>query len=287
MKLGYSNLLGEYVKANVLEYRDCEHWQIVCPACREPVFVCKRNDTGTHYLSHYRAGKAYDSDCELRVKGVSDGDITVANSAARSQKIRFFLRELKTAVVSGDACNSIACDSAWFSNYYNIIKKSKGVRAFLEKAIRKYRSGGVIPAGDICRALLRRAEEIGAFDEYTSGFSATTQTRIVVDIEKHLKTNPVAPNLKFILRTAFLYRFNMLQAKLQSFGLDEAEEAWIYFMNDLIYHANKRAVDRMCAIHKRLSNSVTEGLFVNVTDMLLSVNWFNVLKTAQTKEAAA
>ena len=68
MRYGYSNLLGETVPAELLEYHDCEQFQVVCPNCREPVFkAVRRTPAEVHFLSHYEASQALQQECELRV----------------------------------------------------------------------------------------------------------------------------------------------------------------------------------------------------------------------------
>ena len=76
MKTGYSMLLGEYVDSEAINYTDCKSFQIVCPICREPVFKVERSHPPPtlHYLSHYEESKAFATDCELRVRGISDRD---------------------------------------------------------------------------------------------------------------------------------------------------------------------------------------------------------------------
>mgnify|MGYP000085431440 CR=1 FL=1 len=97
MKIGYSILLGEYIDAQAINYTDCKSFQIVCPICREPIFKVERKDPPPilHYLSHYEKSKAFVSDCELRVKGISDNEKKAENNLARGQKLEYFLSVLK------------------------------------------------------------------------------------------------------------------------------------------------------------------------------------------------
>lgn len=94
MRHGYSNILGELVVADVLDYGDCEHFQIVCPSCREPVF--KRIRDATHFFAHYQESKSLHSECELRVRNLTAIDIEAKAAFARDQRLRFFLNELTT-----------------------------------------------------------------------------------------------------------------------------------------------------------------------------------------------
>lgn len=102
MKFGYSILLGEHVEAEEVAYKDCEVFQVVCPACMEPVFKGERGvgeDAKAHYLSHYRADKSLASDCELRVGSLVKTDLERSNTASREQKLKLFLSVLQGAVI--------------------------------------------------------------------------------------------------------------------------------------------------------------------------------------------
>lgn len=73
MKLGYSNLLGEFIDAQGIGYEDCKGFQIVCPSRREPVFKGMRESgvaEAVHYLSHYEKDKAYASECGHEMMGI-------------------------------------------------------------------------------------------------------------------------------------------------------------------------------------------------------------------------
>lgn len=96
MKLGYSNLLGEYLNAVDIGYPDCKGFQVVCPACREPVFkVLRSGEMDLHYLTHYAAQKSFAADCELRVGGIGKGDFERHNAASRGQRLAYFLGVLR------------------------------------------------------------------------------------------------------------------------------------------------------------------------------------------------
>ncbi len=72
MKTGFSLLLQEYVNPVELDYEDCRTFQIVCPACKEPVFKVSRATAGNKadYLSHYRKDETLNEQCELRVRHI-------------------------------------------------------------------------------------------------------------------------------------------------------------------------------------------------------------------------
>lgn len=96
MKTGYSILLGEYIASSGLTHGDCEVFQVVCPACREPVFKVMRSteheESGpVDYLSHYRRTNPAFQSCELRVDGLSSAHIAQTNRQTRDQRLAYFL----------------------------------------------------------------------------------------------------------------------------------------------------------------------------------------------------
>lgn len=96
MRLGYSILLGELIDAAQLEYRDCEHFQVVCPQCQEPVFkVHRAGEKEQHYLAHYAAKAAYQDTCELRAARYTPAELEAANHIARNQRLQYFLDKLR------------------------------------------------------------------------------------------------------------------------------------------------------------------------------------------------
>ena len=64
MEFAQSLLLDALLHAREVGYDDCREFQIICPACHEPVFKAGSEFTKRQYFSHY-IKKA--DDCELRV----------------------------------------------------------------------------------------------------------------------------------------------------------------------------------------------------------------------------
>jgi hypothetical protein len=100
MNSGYSLLLGEHIDACDLNYRDCEPFQIVCPACKEPLFKAKRTSDGgeIHYLSHYTTDNSYSGDCELRVASHTKTAYANESKIARDQRLSFFTGVLQEMI---------------------------------------------------------------------------------------------------------------------------------------------------------------------------------------------
>lgn len=102
MRAGYSNVLRDMVSAEAIPWKGCEALQVVCPFCREPLYVNKGSDrTGARdYLAHYPGSAADVEECELRVAS-SLGTLTIAGEVvARGQDLIHFL-EVMTAFVDG------------------------------------------------------------------------------------------------------------------------------------------------------------------------------------------
>ena len=204
MKLGYSMLLGEHVPAAELAHKDCEYFQIVCPACREPTFKVEQAWPGElrHYLSHYRHDEAYPQECELRVRRLRKADIDRLDGSSRDQKLAFFLRVLERA-----------CVATYFARVTDEERKSalRGLRLTLNKR----------PLSDIRAAVFDSAvsgeiDSVAEFDRraaechaYLPGpattFSFERQQRIARDIYVHVRT----PNA----RRSFNFLFNFAACK--------------------------------------------------------------------------
>jgi hypothetical protein len=184
VKVGYSLLLGEYIAAEALEYRDCEPFQVVCPECKEPLFKVRRDGPGDgiHYLSHYRAGDAYASECEKRVASRISGAMHHHNTESRDQKLDYFLGVFRD-LLSAEP----------------VIQYSKSMESTHKKlnrsfAFRKLRDS--IYHHSMSSPLTREAFQVGV-QEYLdetrnleglppTGFSLAVQSRIAGDVYAHL-----------------------------------------------------------------------------------------------------
>lgn len=119
MKLGYSILLGETLEASVLQYRDCERFQVICPVCKEPIFKVRRPAgklEEMHYFSHYASQKAYQGQCELRVTGTEARAIAHANAVSREQRLTYFLSVLRRTIGNTPIYTDSAEKTHWKMN---------------------------------------------------------------------------------------------------------------------------------------------------------------------------
>lgn len=120
MKTGKSILLlGELIDASEVEYKDCEYFQIVCPACHEPIFkvVREKENPVKHYFSHYNKDKSQVAECENRVGSYSAEYIYKQRAISREQLIKFFSKIIKKEVLKiyGDLSEEI--NSAYNNPY--------------------------------------------------------------------------------------------------------------------------------------------------------------------------
>jgi hypothetical protein len=98
MKYGKSLLLGELISAQQVDYEDVRknRFWIVCPVCNEAIFKVVRQtedsafeEPDTHYFSHYEASRSYATDCELRVRRITEADLhTIAVNVGAHEEVK-------------------------------------------------------------------------------------------------------------------------------------------------------------------------------------------------------
>jgi hypothetical protein len=205
MKLGYSMLLGEHIKAPVIGYSDCKDFQIVCPACKEPIFKAVRAFPvpPIHYLSHYVKSKAYETQCELRVSSMSASDLAKHDAESRGQRLIYFLSVIRGAVLSlhgigrrGEAIRLV-----------NLTMSAPGPQ-LLRDAIREE----LLKAdnGDVEKFVRSRVEAEIQYNNPLSfwpktPFAKETQIRIAVDIIAHLLSPIGMGTFTFLIGCAYLH----------------------------------------------------------------------------------
>lgn len=218
MKLGYSILLGESMTAAAVEYRDCEHFQIVCPSCREPVFKAVRESTGRdaiHYLSHYSVGKAQRADCELRVKGLSLADIERQNAESRDQRLRYFWSKLKSVFSNDPIYGGSAEKAHWHLN------KSVALAIMRDHA---WRTALILreKTFDLCvDDYLRGLSEQGW--GIKTSFSLDMQKRIARDMWLSICTPPGRTIFEFLFNYAYLHEMGGMHNAAHIKAGEEAE----------------------------------------------------------------
>ena len=71
-----------------------------------------------HYFSHYEASKAYAADCELRVGGITEREITEKAIQSRDQKLKFFITTLQT-IIHDDFDRHLPSDPRWTASQFH------------------------------------------------------------------------------------------------------------------------------------------------------------------------
>jgi hypothetical protein len=204
MKLGYSILLGETVNASEVEYRDCEHFQIVCPVCREPVYkIARRVHDGDaqQFLSHYAAAKSYAADCELRVRGLSADVVSRGNVEAREQRLAYFL-SVMTKVLGRSAIYT----TEWRKTHYRISRSKAMDMLFAAVCDVIQQAGAEAMFEDNAQDHLQWLRESGWGLKTT--FDIHRQTTIAKDLWLTVCTPMARTNLRFLFNHAFLLEFS-------------------------------------------------------------------------------
>ena len=203
MKVGYSMLLGEYLDATGINYTDCKSFQVVCPACKEPIFKVERKQPPPtlHYLSHYERDKAYVEECELRVSRMTSKEMDEVSSASRNQKLEYFLSVLREAILESNFTGNKT------GTMKMIIKVSNacGIQIFRDVTLETARQNTSDPVTleYMFKEHLKFIKKHNV--EYTpTSFSIQKQIRIATDIWIHLLSSPAKGNFTFLFTSAYL-----------------------------------------------------------------------------------
>ena len=210
MHTGYSILLGEYIDAKLISYRDCEPFQIVCPACNEPIFkVARSKEKGAvEYLSHYKKEGSYNSDCELRVSSISSTERGQHNSQSRDQKLSYFL----SVFISALERDPYISYGKGIKHTHKQIDRSKAWRLFRDQHFESGRRGGIANREEFIKSAefyLKESSDIGGVPN--TGFSSATQIKIATDMMKLLVTNQGRPNYNALYNHSAIYLIQRCQ----------------------------------------------------------------------------
>lgn len=215
MKIGYSNILGDHVAAELLDYKDCELFQIVCPCCREPLFKAVRNNgsSETHFLSHYEASKAYAAECELRAKDYDAGALQAANAFSREQRLTYFIERFTQMLDRLPLWEKPGARARW----NDLIRKNDVSRRVRETL---YQAGATVDLPAMIEGRAAETYELWDAEGFApkTGFGREQQTRAAVDMARTMWT----PHG----RQAFNQCFTVAWASLASqvAGLERARE---------------------------------------------------------------
>lgn len=230
MKTGYSILLGEYLDATGLEYRDCEPFQVVCPICYEPLFkVQRKNEEGPiNYLSHYSADKSYAGDCELRVDSQSRSAYESQNKTARDQRLQYFISVFQKMIARNEIYPN---GTDKFQKYLNRSKALKWFCGLLyDNARQQMRNEAELAA--LADDYLKDMAEVGVALE--TSFAMSIQKRIAIDMWKYLLSDKGEANYRFLFNHAYL----VFMMRLNTPMAGETAEG-IAYMQEMLAFASK------------------------------------------------
>ncbi|MEC9487439.1 MAG: hypothetical protein UMU76_08055 [Prosthecochloris sp.] len=228
MKLGYSILLGEYIKAQYLDYKDCEFFQVVCPSCKEPVFKVVRNHDGEelNYFSHYKKDNSYVSECELRVQSINSDKIKKNNSESREQLLKHFLSVLQEVIIESEF-HDPSPNKQNTRKLFSKINNSDALKA-IRKTVFEYSVQQISVTDDdelnlFLDGCIEDIESVsGSF--FDTQFSINKQKQIAIDVWRHLLTPNAKSNYDFVFNHAFVHFARRLEIASETAGLREWED---------------------------------------------------------------
>ncbi|WP_300335581.1 hypothetical protein [Accumulibacter sp.] len=257
MKTGYSNLLGEYLEAERIDYSDCKSFQVVCPVCREPVFkVARKPDAeALHYLAHYAAQKSFATDCELRVGGLAKGDMERHNHASRGQRLAYFLRVLRQLLV--DVYESEGIDVL---RRHKMMNRSPALTAWrLETFVEllSHRDEYLALFDSIAAVYIDRFNP----EHIKTDFSIQVQVRIAKDMMASLLSSTGRENFFFLWNHAYIHQMGVIAAKCQrGLPLDHSMDGHLYALCWRLQRCGMSAGQKILRLMARVEMSPEEGL---------------------------
>ncbi|SRR6266568_1142250 len=208
MKLGFSNLLGEFLQAEALDYADSKNFQVVCPSCREPVFkvVRKDHERTIHYLSHYEKDAAYVANCELRVESITKDTVAKINDGSKGQRLAYFLSVLPEAT---NRALYLADEKASKARafFFKKLKKCRAIQKSRDSTSRQWREIIHKMSDDVLMSLFTAfvdftTDKEGGF--YQTSFAVEKQKRIALDMYRHVYSLKAKPTFDFLFDHAYM-----------------------------------------------------------------------------------
>lgn len=298
MKLGLSNLLGELIEAEKLNYEDCRNFQVVCPSCREPVFKAVRPEESkeVHYLSHYAQVESYVSDCELRVARISSEEVTRRNSMSREQKLKYFLSVIQEAVPIGIYTDNEKAAKAR-EHFVRKLKKCRSIQKFrdgvhhtLRTKFAKMRDPQLMEM--VTGFVEFTMEKEGGF--YKTAFALDTQKRIALDIWRHVMTQQAKPTFDFLFVHAYLLVVTNLNVDESRRKLSKAESDMRNIMANILNMGKEEgSVLLETLVHYKLNppdatipgysmyQKLGSDILHEMIGILIRLPYFELLKNAQ------
>lgn len=209
MKTGYSNLLGEYVEAHEINYRDVSDFGIVCPACREPIFKVVR--AGQHFLSHRARELVKTQECENRVEGIAQSIKSLTNAESRKQTLAFFFAFMPSMLDELMPTPHGALSAAQVSHVFASDPSARRVRDFLHGFL----IGRAESTFEWGRTRSFKLFSDSARDDpenynWEVGLDMTLQERIARDVFRTICTVPGRKGFHHLLAASWTYQWSVL-----------------------------------------------------------------------------
>jgi hypothetical protein len=191
MRTGYSLLLGEYVDAERLAYKDCKDFQIVCPCCKEPTFKVSREVAArpVQYLSHYEKDKSFAEECELRVRSLAKEDMARSNNLSRGQRLEYFLSVLQSAI-SITLYPQDDTSQSKVNKLTQMLGRSKSLKRYRELLLTYERKMyGKMSDAELLEGVAGYVDDIREVNKgefFSTSFALEIQKRIACDVWRHV-----------------------------------------------------------------------------------------------------
>ncbi|AFL73662.1 hypothetical protein [Thiocystis violascens] len=293
MKHGYSLLLGEYIDAKHIEYHDCKAFQIVCPACYEPVFKVERGseDSAVEYLSHYPETKSEPEACELRVKKISIAEKNGHNTKARSQRLEYFLSVLRQMI------GKHSMYQKGYEKSQTQLNRSKALKWFRDVAHEHQQEQKFGKPEFYAFAEEYVADIIEMGGVIKTAFSLSVQKRIAFDIWNYLMSIKGRDNYNFLFNHAYLVVMSRLQQSNDQRGWSIDEEFLASCMAKLVTTSKNRGMMILSEMGNtpigppfaiegsNFFNKAVSEIMHEMVGTLLALPYFEWLKNIERSEA--
>lgn len=230
MKIAYSILLRELIKAKEVDYGDCSTFQITCPNCHEAVFKSgKYNSPTRQFFSHYANTQANVEQCELRVAIISERTIKERNAIGHGQTLDVFFETFQDKLLRWIYPND-------FENVRRRINWMMSRTVFIE-SLTRYKGGQ--KDNDVAHDMIEAIaieQSTHPLIKLSKSFYLEQQTRFAKEFGDHL----LAPNST--KAWTFIYA---LVVYMSGELPDYVREAYCYYDNNKFKKALVKFLDTM------------------------------------------
>lgn len=274
MKYGKSLLLGELISAEQVDYEDVRknRFWIVCPVCNEAIFKVVRQTEDsdveapdTHYFSHYEASRSYATDCELRVRRITEADLHTIAVNSREQKLKYFIATLQDAIHKHFLNESRGLRSAtkrFGDGYFRQLRRSGTLawyrdihyRCLHQKLQRMLSDDELLAEFDLSIQSLGDEEK----EQLTTNLSISTQKRIALDLLKHLTSPKARPTFDYLFDHAYTWLIIRLETNIQIDKVTGVEKDLLPVLNRLP-NTNRQKLPQLLVDLKQIDHSQIFG----------------------------